>query len=290
MRKRGLPSQAHAAAMFHVKPFSPAPLTHIARAPMFHVKHFCVKAIADFAPHLTAPAQSVGEPHRPGLSLAVEGDAVGGGACESARRAVELDDTDHVTHLILGRIHLYRRDYALAERHLTRAEALNPNDADMLVQLALAWSYLGESERAQRLADLAMRLNPLHDNWYYMFMLPASIVRRRFRDVVAMGLRCLDEATDTPAYVAAAYAHLGELDEARRHVEGYLGYFQRRITYGRPPRPGEALDWLKLVNPYRRPTDLDLLLDGVTKAGLSAPVPIRDFRRQARSALASAKS
>ncbi len=28
--------------MFHVKPFSPAPLTRTARA-MFHVKHFCVK-------------------------------------------------------------------------------------------------------------------------------------------------------------------------------------------------------------------------------------------------------
>ena len=202
------------------------------------------------------------------------------GAFESARRAVELDDADHVTHIILGRIYLYRGDYALAEQHLTRAEALNPNDADMLVQLALAWSYLGEPDRAQRLAELAMRLNPLHDSWYYMFMLPAAMIHRRYRDVVAMGLRCLDGATDTPAYVAAAYAHLGELDEARRHLEGYLRYFQQRITYGRPPRPGEALDWLKLVNPYRRPADLDLLLDGVTKAGLSAPVPIAVLRAE----------
>jgi TolB-like protein len=197
-------------------------------------------------------------------------------AFESARRAVEIDDSDHVTHFILGRIYLYRRDFAPAEQHLVRAEALNPNDADMLVQLALAWAYLGEADRAQRLAELALRLNPLHDTWYFMFMLPAAMIQQRYRDVIAMGLRCLDEATDTPAYVAAAYAHLGEMEEARRVLDIHLGYFRRRITYGRPPRPGEAHDWLKLVNPYRQQAHLDLLIEGVTKAGLSVPVPIRD--------------
>src|SRR5262245_45133343 len=53
-----------------------------------------------------------------------------GQAFDNACRAVELDDADHVTQLILGRIYLYRRDYARAEQHLTRAESLNPNDAD----------------------------------------------------------------------------------------------------------------------------------------------------------------
>jgi TolB-like protein len=197
-------------------------------------------------------------------------------AFESARRAVELDDGDHVTHFILGRIYLYRRDFAPAEQHLARAEALNPNDADMLAQLALAWAYIGEADRAQRLAELALRLNPLHDTWYYMFMLPAAMIQRRFRDVIAMGLRCIDDATDTPAYVAAAYAHLGELEDARRILDVHLSYFRRRITYGRAPRPGEALDWLKLVNPFQQLAHLDLLVEGVTKAGLSTPGAIRE--------------
>lgn len=202
---------------------------------------------------------------------------------------MELDDTDHVTQLILGRIYLYRRDYARAEQHLTRAEALNPNDADLLAHLALGWSYLGDPERAQRMAELATRLNPLHDSWYYIFLLPVALVHGRFADIVAMGLRCLEVATKTPAFVAAAYAHLGEPGEARRYVDSYLVLFRQRITYGRPPEPGEAVDWLRRINAFRRPADLEVLLDGLARAGLSAPAPIRDSRRKARHPLAGAK-
>jgi len=47
LRKRTvLPSARR--PMFHVKPFSPAPLTH--PRVMFHVKHFCVKAALKFPP------------------------------------------------------------------------------------------------------------------------------------------------------------------------------------------------------------------------------------------------
>jgi DNA-binding SARP family transcriptional activator len=189
-------------------------------------------------------------------------------ALEHARRAVELDDGDHVTQLILGRIHLYRRDYAQAEQHLVRAEALNPNDADLLAHLALGWSYLGDPERAQRMAELAVRLNPLHDAWYYIFLLPVALVNRRFEAVVAMGERCLERAVKIPALVAAACAHLDRTQEARRHLDLHLALFRQRITDGRPPEPGEARDWLAAINAFRRPEDMELLLQGLAKAGL----------------------
>jgi DNA-binding SARP family transcriptional activator len=192
-------------------------------------------------------------------------------AFDNAQRGVELDDADHVTQLILGRIYLYRRDYARAEQHLTRAESLNPNDADLHAHLALGWSYLGDPERAQAMAKLALRLNPLHDAWYYIFMLPVALVHQRFEDIVAMGLRSPELATKTPAFVAAAYAHLGKPEEARRWVDRYLALFQRRITYGRPPQPGEAVEWLRQINAFQRPVDLQVLLDGLAEAGLTAP-------------------
>ena len=186
---------------------------------------------------------------------------------------MELDDSDHVTQLILGRIYLYRRDYARAEAHLTRAEDLNPNDADLLAHLALAWSYLGDPERAQRMGKLAIRLNPLHDAWYYIFLLPGALVQRRFEEVIAMGKRCLERAVKIPAYVAAAHAQLGDLDAAQRYADIYLSLFQRRITYGRPPEPGEPAGWLAQMNAFRRPADLDILLDGLARAGIPATRP-----------------
>ena len=104
-----------------------------------------------------------------------------------------------------------------------------------------------------------------------------------------MGLRSLEAATKIPAFVAAACAHLGRLDEARRYVEAYLALFQRRITYGRLPEPGEAVEWLKRINAFRRPEDLEVLLEGLARAGLTASGPLRDAARKSTHRLAVAK-
>lgn len=85
------------------------------------------------------------------------------GAYAHALRAVELDPADPLAHFILGRVLLYRRDFAKGEHHLARAEALNPNDADMQTQLALAHCVLGRPERGREAAARAVRLNPFHD-------------------------------------------------------------------------------------------------------------------------------
>ena len=78
-----------------------------------------------------------------------------------AEQGRRMDDGDHITHFVLGRILLYRRDFEPAERHLARAETLNPNDADMQIQLALSDACLGDAERGIARVPLAMRLNPL---------------------------------------------------------------------------------------------------------------------------------
>src|SRR5690606_34474341 len=87
-------------------------------------------------------------------------------AFEYARRAVELDDTDHVTQCILGKVRLYRREFEAAEKHLDRALQLNPNDADFLAHISVAKSHLGDQAAGIELGETAMRLNPRHPDWY----------------------------------------------------------------------------------------------------------------------------
>ena len=67
-------------------------------------------------------------------------------AFEHALEAARLDEHDHVTHCILGRILVCRREFERAAEHLARALALNPNDPDVLAHLALGRAYLGEPE------------------------------------------------------------------------------------------------------------------------------------------------
>ena len=67
-------------------------------------------------------------------------------AYDYATRAVALDDGDAVVQVVLGRILLYRRQFAEGIPHVERALTLNPNDPDVLIHAALCRVYLGEGE------------------------------------------------------------------------------------------------------------------------------------------------
>jgi tetratricopeptide (TPR) repeat protein len=74
-----------------------------------------------------------------------------------AARAAELDNTDAMDEIVLGRIMLYRRRFDEAAVHVDRALALNPSDADVLAHGALCRAYLGDGASGVELADKARR-------------------------------------------------------------------------------------------------------------------------------------
>jgi hypothetical protein len=73
---------------------------------------------------------------------------------------------------------------------------------------------------------------------------------------------------DTPAFLAASCALSDDLERARFYLQEFLSALGDRITYGRPPDPGEPLRWLLHVNPFRRPEDIERLEQGLRLAGL----------------------
>lgn len=186
-----------------------------------------------------------------------------------AQKAVALDDTDHVTHCVLGKILLYRRQFDSARKHLDRALALNPNDADFLIQNSLAQAQLGRTKFAIELGETAMRLNPYHDDWYHAFVGACYFFDRRYRESIDNLRRAPEVATDGAAGLAVAHAYLGESDEARRWADEYLRIFTERITFGRTPEPGEPARWVLHVNPLLRAEDEEHLRHGLEMAGLS---------------------
>ena len=190
------------------------------------------------------------------------------GAFDHARRAVALDESDHVAHFILGRVLLYRRDFTRAEHHIERAEALNPNDADTLAQLALAHAYLGRPDHGIACGRLAMQLNPFHDDWYFAFATVPIFFARQPEAALPLALKAPDIAADMRAFIAAAHAHLGQMEEARSQLERFLIVFRQRILFGREPKPDEPVRWLLHVNPTRREEDRTYLLEGLRLAGL----------------------
>ncbi|WP_435103549.1 hypothetical protein [Arhodomonas sp. AD133] len=185
-----------------------------------------------------------------------------------AHKALDLDDADAMLHVVVGRVHLYHRRFEQAAWYLDRALALCPNDAENLIQLSMCQVFLGHAETGKELAERAMRLNPYHPNYYYAYAAFPYLLTRDFEMALQVGARASGAPiVDVPAFTAIAYAFLGRMAEARDALESYHAAFRERITFGREPSPGEALQWLLEVNPFRQEDDVALIHEGFRLLG-----------------------
>jgi tetratricopeptide (TPR) repeat protein len=191
-------------------------------------------------------------------------------AIEFARRAVLLDDTDNMSHLILGWCLLWLRNYSEATRAFERALALNPNDADAMAHRGYYLMIVGEPEQAVKALRAAMRLNPHHPDYYLGNLMCANLMARRYNDAIAAVDGIADVWPEFPAWLACALAHAGRVDEARARAAAFVANI-RTIWVGDPNAgPKEYVAWWLSDNPFRRQEDHDFLVDGVRKAGLPA--------------------
>jgi tetratricopeptide (TPR) repeat protein len=192
-------------------------------------------------------------------------------AYRHALEAIRLDPHDHVTHYILGRILLYRREFDRGIAHLRKAVALNPNDADVLVNACLGHAYYGEPERGLELEREALAIHPFHPEWYLAYFAASRFVARRAREARERFERVVDVTVDARAFMAAASADLGELSAAREQAQAFLDRFAERIAFGKPFAREDPVRWILRVNPMRRDEDRAYLLDGLARAGLAVP-------------------
>ena len=181
----------------------------------------------------------------------------------NAHRALELDDTDGMVHLVLAKVLLFRRAYEQGAWYLDRALALCPNDAELLMQAALCEVYLGRAEAGVAHIARAMRLNPYHPNWYHAV---SAFVHLFARDIAtALALKQKSDVlpfVDAAAYYAVAHAHAGEIAAGRKELERFHAEYLSKITFGAPFEPGAPLRWLLEVGPYRRPEDVAFVREG----------------------------
>ncbi|MEQ9440428.1 MAG: hypothetical protein RIG62_15340 [Cyclobacteriaceae bacterium] len=191
------------------------------------------------------------------------------GAFEYATKALALDENDHISQMVMGRVLLYRQEFEQAEYHLNRALAINPNDADNLVQLSMCFSQLGDSSLAIVLFNKALRLNPFHESWYYAFGILPYCIGRRHHEGIGFGSKApLHIAVDLSAFIAICYAYARDQQSALRYVNNFVKLFQEKIKHGEPCQPVEALEWMLQVNPFKNPEDAAYLIQGIKLAGL----------------------
>ena len=103
-----------------------------------------------------------------------------------------------------------------------RALAINPSSARAWHAKALLNLWAGETELANKCEDASVRLSPrVRTGWALHLYGAAHLVERRFAEALPqLRLAIEEEPTFTEPYrlLAACYAHLGRLDEAREVV------------------------------------------------------------------------
>jgi TolB-like protein len=134
---------------------------------------------------------------------------------DAAQNAVRLDPNDGETQLVLGHAYAYQgmADQALVQ--FAKAEALAPNNADVLILIAWFLPQFGQPDRAVQLAEKALQLNPNYPYWYNQGLRYVYFFGHQFdKSVTYTKLVTNPFATDY-AYLAAASAMTGDIAGAK---------------------------------------------------------------------------
>jgi adenylate cyclase len=177
-------------------------------------------------------------------------------ACDLSRQAHEVGENDPAilanTALVLG---LFGEDIGAMIGLVDRALMLNPSFARGWYLSGLLRIWAGQPDPAIEHVETALRLSPRERVGTPLSAIGmAYFFERQFDDAASMLLRSLqDHPGFPPAYrtLAACYAHMGRLDEARTIVA--------RLRAVTPHVMPTDLPW-------RSPADCELMLSGLRLA------------------------
>jgi tetratricopeptide (TPR) repeat protein len=177
-------------------------------------------------------------------------------ARKAANTAISLDPTDPLALRTLGSLELRSKRPSQAVSAFERALAVAPNDPDLMIEMASALVYVGRAEEAVERINRAMRTNPLKAERYLALLGWSTYQAGRYEEALAALEKIEDPSGGALRNLAATYAQLGLVDQAKREAQKAL---RREPEY-------------RLTNershPYQSRVALDHWLDGLRKAGL----------------------
>jgi len=143
-------------------------------------------------------------------------------ALAGAERAVALDDLDGLCHHVMGEAAFLNQQPERALRHIRRAIAINPHDADILTLGSYIEIAAGDSKLGLRQIALAMELNPTNPPWYHWLKGIDLALLGRFDEALAEYDQFGPANPSILKLRAVALVQLGRLDEARASVRALL--------------------------------------------------------------------
>ena len=183
---------------------------------------------------------------------------------ELAQKSIELDEHDSFAHLVLSAGYWkVKSNFDLAKRQLEAAINLNPN---------YYWNYCygcwftacyGDMETSIMQAKEAIRRNPLLPDGCRYTLGFSEYLAGNYENAINTITQIAKLEPESYACLAASYAQLGRVDEARRVAEDCVEHTDECTK----SVPEWREYWAKCLN-FREQGPVDHLIEGLDKAGL----------------------
>ncbi len=176
-----------------------------------------------------------------------------------ARKAVELAPDYYDGHAAMAYVHLQDNDLDRAIACAERALGLNPNDTNVMCDLAEYLGYAGRTSEAEALLRRAMRIDPLYPDWIRWSMAWVQWLDGKNEEALSTMNAISEIPPMANRVLAPIYMSLGRRDDARRTVQRLLEH-----------QPGYSLADVKrnYVGKFRDESQLDRVLNLLKEAGL----------------------
>jgi adenylate cyclase len=179
---------------------------------------------------------------------------------KNTEKALALNDSLDMAHIVSGWIYLFKRLYNEAIKEGERAIELNPNGAQAHAHFAYILIFSDKVEAAIKLIKWAFRLEPIAPPYFYHVLSTAYRINEQYEKAIEVAKKGLiDNPDQVTAYLtlAASYSSLNQTDKAHRAAEEVL-----RID------PSFSLDYFAKVLPIKNQENLNKFIEALCKAGL----------------------
>ena len=174
-----------------------------------------------------------------------------------AQKAWSLDDNEAFCHSAMGLALMFLGQLDAAGTHFDKSISLNSNSVAFATARANWLGRVGRASEALDVLDIVALRDPLLPPFFYETRTGLLFQSKRYEEAIKSTLQKNPKQYWDPAYMAAAYAYLGRMPEARTEAAEVLRM-----------KPDFSIARYAKQEPFKDPADLKHLLDGFRKAGL----------------------
>jgi TolB-like protein len=174
------------------------------------------------------------------------------GAYVWAKKAIDKDQSNYVAAMVLGRVYLYEAKYDIAEHYLRKALRLNPNDADILIQIASCFVFLGHVSEAEQLYNSILKWNPQLEEQFYYVGAFIAFEQGHYSECINLSHRGPLPWVDSHSILAAAHFESGDKVNMEKSWANFMSEFKRKVLNdARDAETSEAIRWIINISPYK---------------------------------------